>query len=611
MCGIICYLGQRPALPVLIEGLKRLEYRGYDSSGVALSQDGRIHCRKSVGKIRDLEQGLNHWQSTSSYGMGHTRWATHGRPSVENAHPHRDCHGEIFVIHNGIIENYQSLKTELQNRQHHFCSETDTEVLAHLIEDACSTAESLEEAVARALRKVQGTFGIAVMAAGRPGIIVTARRSSPIILGIGEGEIFAASDISALVAHTKEVVYLQDDDIAVLSRDGYRITNLQSPTAISRETQTIDWDVSAAEKQGFAHFMLKEIHEEPEAVRNAIRGRIIADEGISKLGGLTAVEPRLLDMDHLILISCGTSFYAAMLGRYILESCTDVSVEVDMSSEFRYRRLNLRENTVVLAISQSGETADTLAAVQEAKRKGVLVLGLVNVVGSNIARETHAGIYNHAGPEIGVASTKAFVSQLVILYLLTLYLGRHQNLSLTDGQGFIRELEAIPEKMQKVLAQADRIHQIAKRYAHFRNFMYIGRKFNYPIALEGALKLKEISYLHAEAYAAGEMKHGPIALIDPDFPSVCLATRDSTYEKMLSNIQEIKARHGRVIAIGTEGDEELPRLCDEVISVPPCSELFAPLLTIVPLQLLAYYVALENGCEIDQPRNLAKSVTVE
>jgi glutamine---fructose-6-phosphate transaminase (isomerizing) len=611
MCGIICYLGERPALPVLLEGLKRLEYRGYDSSGVALAHDGTIDCRKAVGKIRDLEQGLNHWKSAARSGMGHTRWATHGKPSVENAHPHADCSGQIYVIHNGIIENYQVLKAELQSRGHLFCSETDTEVLAHLIEDAFSKGGNLEEAVAHALKKVQGTFGIAVMAAAQPGLIVTARRSSPIILGIGDREIFAASDISALVAHTKEVVYLQDDDIAVLSAEGYRISNLQSPSAINRETQTIEWDVSAAEKQGFAHFMLKEIHEEPEAIRNAMRGRLIPDQGISKLGGLAPVEPELLDMDQLIMISCGTSFYAAMLGRYILETCTDIRVEVDMSSEFRYRRLNLRDKTVVLAISQSGETADTLAAVEEAKRKGVIVLGLVNVVGSNIARETHAGIYNHAGPEIGVASTKAFVSQLAILYLLTLYLGRHQNMSVTDGQGFIRELEAIPGKMEKILAQEDRIQAIARRYAHFRNFMYIGRKFNYPIALEGALKLKEISYLHAEAYAAGEMKHGPIALIDPDFPSVCLATRDSTYEKMLSNIQEIKARRGHVIAVGTEGDEELPRLCDEFIPVPSCSELFAPLLTILPLQLLAYYVALENGCEIDQPRNLAKSVTVE
>jgi glucosamine--fructose-6-phosphate aminotransferase (isomerizing) len=373
----------------------------------------------------------------------------------------------------------------------------------------------------------------------------------------------------------------------------------------------VDWDVAAAEKQGFAHFMLKEIHEEPEAVRNAMRGRLVPRDGAVRLGGLAAVEDRLLDSDHLIIVSCGTSYYAALLGRYIIEACTDIGVEVDLASEFRYRRLNLRKGTVVLAISQSGETADTLAAVQEAKRKGALVLGLVNVVGSNIARETHAGVYNHAGPEIGVASTKAFISQLTILYLLTLCLGRSQRMSVTDGQDFIRELQAIPEKIEAILQRKEHIHDIARRYARFKNFLYVGRKYNYPIALEGALKLKEISYLHAEAYAAGEMKHGPIALIGPDFPTVCLAPRDSAFEKIVSNIQEIKARNGRVIAVGTEGDQELPELCDEFIGVPAADELFTPLLTVVPLQLLAYCVALENGCEIDQPRNLAKSVTVE
>ncbi len=610
MCGIICYLGRRKALPILLEGLKRLEYRGYDSSGIGLFEDGGITCRRAVGKIADLEAELSNLASPAQAGLGHTRWATHGRPSLENAHPHADCKGEILLVHNGIIENYQALKTELACRGHVFRSETDTEILAHLVEDSFTRSDSLEEAVTRALRKVDGTFGIAVMSSREPGTIVTARRSSPMILGIGEDEMFAASDVSALVSHTKDVVYLHDDDVAVLTPNGYRITNLHNPE-INRETQKVDWDVAAAEKQGFPHFMLKEIHEEPEALRNAMRGRLIPAEGTAKLGGLSSIQDRLVAMRHLIMVSCGTSYYAALLGRYILESCTNISVEVDMASEFRYRRLNLREGTVILAISQSGETADTLAAVQEAKRKGVLVLGVVNVVGSNIARETDAGIYNHAGPEIGVASTKAFVSQLGILYLLTLYLGRQQTMSVTDGQGFIAELESIPGKIERILEQAPAIHEIARKYAGFRNFMYIGRKFNYPIALEGALKLKEISYLHAEAYAAGEMKHGPIALINPDFPSVCIASKDSTYEKMISNIQEIKARSGRVVAIGTEGDSHLSRLCDDFIPVPACPELFAPLLTIVPLQLLAYYIALENGCEIDQPRNLAKSVTVE
>jgi glutamine---fructose-6-phosphate transaminase (isomerizing) len=608
MCGIICYLGGRTALPILLEGLRRLEYRGYDSSGLALLEKDSVLCRKAVGKIQELENSLKGFTNGSHAGIAHTRWATHGKPSVENAHPHPDCSGRVFVIHNGIIENYQALKRELLKKGHIFCSETDTEVLSHLIEE--NLEQGLETAVSRALTKVKGTFGLAAVCAGEPDKIVLARRSSPLILGIGNGEFFAASDVSALVSHTKEVIYLHDDDIAVLTPHGYSIRNLHD-TDIYREPQTVEWDVGAAEKQGYPHFMLKEIHEAPDAVRNAMRGRLVDADGISRLGGLIGVRDSLLKMDHMILVSCGTSYYAGMLGRYVIETCTDLRVEVDLASEFRYRRLNLREGTVVLAISQSGETADTLAAIQEAKRKGVLVLGLVNVVGSNIARETHAGIYNHAGPEIGVASTKAFISQITILYLLTLLLARHQRMSVSDGQGFIRELKALPDKIQTILDNAPKIEAIARRYAHFKNFLYVGRKFNYPIALEGALKLKEISYLHAEAYAAGEMKHGPIALIDARFPSVCLAPQDSTYEKMVSNIQEIKARSGPVIAVGTEGDRELAALCDDVIEVPATEELFTPLLTVVPLQLLAYYIARENGCEIDQPRNLAKSVTVE
>lgn len=595
-------------MPVLLEGLRRLEYRGYDSSGLALLEDTSVRCFKAVGKVRELEDLVAEYTAAVKCGIGHTRWATHGRPSLENAHPHADCHHRIFVVHNGIIENHQPLREELVACGHRFHSETDTEVLAHLIEDRYEG--NLEEAVRKALHRVEGTFGIAVISALTPDVIVVARRSSPIILGIGDGEVFAASDISALVSHTREVVYLQDDDLATLTAGGHRLSSLDS-RQVRRECRTIEWDLAAAEKQGFEHFMLKEIHEQPEAVRNAMRGRLIQAEGMAKLGGLAPVQRQLLDMDHLIIVSCGTSYYAALLGRYIIEQCTNVRVEVDLASEFRYRRLNLLKSSVVLAISQSGETADTLAAVQESRRKGVLVLGMVNTVGSTIARETDAGIYNHAGPEIGVASTKSFVSQLTLLYLLTLYLARHQQMSVSDGRTFLRELEAIPDKIGAVLQLAPHIRAIARKYAGFRNFMYIGRRFNYPIALEGALKLKEISYLHAEAYAAGEMKHGPIALIDGDFPSVCIATQDSVYGKMLGNIQEIKARNGRVIAVGTEGDGELPGLCDDFIGLPATEELFTPLLTIVPLQLLAYYIALENGCEIDQPRNLAKSVTVE
>ena len=608
MCGIICYLGRRPALPILLEGLKRLEYRGYDSSGLAVLDSGGIRSHKAVGKIRELESQLilSEWQSRG--GIAHTRWATHGEPSIENAHPHSDCGNRIFVIHNGIIENYQPLKDELLCRGHRLHSETDTEVLAHLIEE--HLGEDLEEAVTQALQKVRGTFGIGVISAAHPHRIVTARRGSPLILGVGDGEFFAASDVAALVSHTKDVIYLEDDDIAVLTPEGYHITSLAA-RPIQRPKETVDWDITAAEKQGFPHFMLKEIFEQPEAVRNALRGRLLEAEGIARLGGLNPVHQQLLNMDHLIIISCGTSYYAGLLGRYIIESSTDVSVEVDLASEFRYRRLNLRKGTVVLAISQSGETADTLAAVREAKRKGVLILSVVNVVGSNIARETVAGVYNHAGPEIGVASTKSFLSQLTILYLITLFLARHQQMSVSEGQAFIEELRAIPDKIERILKGAERLEEIAHSYAGYKNFLYLGRKFNYPIALEGALKLKEISYLHAEAYPAGEMKHGPIALIDEQFPSVCVAPQGSTYEKMLSNIQEIKARRGPVIAVGTEGDRRLAELCDHLIEVPACQEIFTPLLTVVPLQLLAYYIARRNDCEIDQPRNLAKSVTVE
>ncbi|MFQ5738503.1 MAG: glutamine--fructose-6-phosphate transaminase (isomerizing) [Acidobacteriota bacterium] len=608
MCGIVCYLGRRDAVAILLEGLRRLEYRGYDSSGFSIFSEGGIRCLKAVGKIQALEEKLaDHcWQARG--GMAHTRWATHGEPSLKNAHPHSGCRDRIFVIHNGIIENYQSLKEELQGKGHRFGSETDTEVLAHLIEEYFDG--SLEAAVVQALRRVRGAFGVGVLSKDDPDKIVVGRRGSPIILGIGEGEVFAASDVTALVSHTKQVIYLQDNDIAVLTPGFYRITNLEHKP-ISRQKQMVDWEIGAAEMQGYPHFMLKEIFEQPEAVENALRGRLVESEGTAKLGGLESVVPRLREMSHLIIVSCGTSYYAGLLGRYIFEACTDIPVGVDLASEFRYRKLILRKGTVVLAISQSGETADTLAAVREAKLKGNLVLGLVNVVGSSIARETDAGIHNHAGPEIGVASTKSFLSQLTILYLVTLFLARCQRMSVTEGQAFIRELASIPGKIRRTLKLAPRIEQIARRYASHKNFLFIGRKFNYPIALEGALKLKEISYLHAEGYAAGEMKHGPIALIDSRFPSVCLAPRDSSYEKMIGNIQEVKARGGPILGVGSEGDNRLRGVCDEVIEVPVVDELFTPLLTVIPLQLLAYYIAREQGCAIDQPRNLAKSVTVE
>ena len=608
MCGIICYLGPRPARAILLDGLRRLEYRGYDSAGLAVFADGGIECRRAVGKILELEKVVHGDDVPARGGIAHTRWATHGAPTQDNAHPHADPGDRFYIVHNGIVENDRELRAELQRRGHAFRSETDSELLAHLIADAYDG--HLEKAVRTALERVDGTFGLGVMSTEAPDELVVARRGSPLILGVGDGEIFAASDVAALVSHTDKVVYLQDDDVAVLRPGGYEIGNLER-RHIRRETETVDWDVGAAEKQGFEHFMLKEIHEQPEAVRNAIRGRLVDDEGLAHLGGLDRVRETLEKADRLVIVSCGTSFYAGLLGRYVIEATTDIAVEVDLASEYRYRKLNFRPGTVVLAISQSGETADTLAAVKEAKRKGATILGMVNVVGSSIARETHAGIYNHAGPEIGVASTKAFLSQVTVLYLLALLLGRSQRMSLGEGRAFIRELRAIPEKLGRVLELAPRIEEIAKQYAGYANFLYVGRKFNYPIALEGALKLKEISYLHAEGYAAGEMKHGPIALIDERLPSVCIAPRDDTFEKMVSNIREIRARKGPVVGVGTEGDEALPELCDHWIGVPETDDLFTPLLTTVPLQLFAYYVARERGCEIDQPRNLAKSVTVE
>ncbi len=601
-------MGDRPALPILLDGLRRLEYRGYDSSGLAVFSNGSVSRVRALGKIQSLEKELAEKELGTQGGIAHTRWATHGAPSVENAHPHTDPDSSVFLIHNGIIENYGDLRQNLSLKGHEFESETDTEVLAHIIGDLYTG--DITEAVTRALRRVRGAFGIAVMCQQEPGKIVVARRGSPLVIGIGENEIFAASDVAALVSHTRNVVFLQDDDISELTPGGHSIFNVNDQE-IYRETETVDWDVSAAEKQGYSHFMLKEIHEQPVTVRNAVRGRLIESEANAKLGGLEPVLDEFLNMNRLIMVSCGTSYYAALLGRYVIEDSTDIAVEVDLASEFRYRKLNFKPGTVVIAISQSGETADTLGAVREARRKGVPVLGLVNVVGSNVARETVAGVYNHAGPEIGVASTKAFTSQVAILYLLSLLLGRRHHMSYSEGESFIKHLQAVPEMMAESLDQAAEIERVARRFSQYQNFLFIGRKLNYPIALEGALKLKEISYLHSEAYAAGEMKHGPIALIDEQFPTVCVAPRDSSYRKMLSNIQEIKARGGPVIAVGTRGDEELKEICDEVIEVPPCQELFTPFATIVPLQLLAYYIARERGCEIDQPRNLAKSVTVE
>jgi glutamine---fructose-6-phosphate transaminase (isomerizing) len=607
MCGIVAYVGHQPVSQVLVEGLKRLEYRGYDSSGIAIL-GANPYLAKSVGKVEALEQKVHHERPAGATGIAHTRWATHGKPTEANAHPHADCSGHVFLVHNGIIENYLPLKKMLLADGHTFSSETDTEVLAHLIER--DYQGDLEEAVRKALLRVEGTYGLAVIHAAHPNQIIMARRGSPIVLGVGKGETLAASDTSALAQHTDQVVYLEDNEVARLEPGEFYISTLQN-RPVDRRATVIDVGVEALDRGEFPHFMLKEISEQPEAVENALRGRLNHSEGVAKLGGLESVLDRLQQARHLIIVSCGTSYYAGLLGRYAFEALTDLTVETELASEFRYRKLNIRQNTVVLAISQSGETADTLAALREARRKGSLVLGLVNVVGSSIARETHAGVYCHAGTEIGVASTKSFISQVTILMLMALLVGRSRDLSYEEGSRIIRALEKVPEQVRAIVDQSNQIRGIAEKYCQARHFLFIGRKYEYPVALEGALKLKEIAYIHAEGYAAGEMKHGPIALIDPMFPTMAIVPEDSSYEKTVSNMQEIRAREGPIIAITTEGNTRLGSLVDDVIYVPPSIDLVTPLLTVIPLQLFAYHCAVLRGCDVDKPRNLAKSVTVE
>ncbi|GIX48813.1 MAG: glutamine--fructose-6-phosphate aminotransferase [isomerizing] [Candidatus Tectimicrobiota bacterium] len=541
-------------------------------------------------------------------GIGHTRWATHGKPSEENAHPHANASGTLMLVHNGIIENYQTLRHQLAARGYTFSSETDTEVVAHLID--AEYDGDLVQAVKRALRKVSGTFGLVVMHARHPEQLVAARRGSPMVLGVGNGEMLVASDVAAFLRLTDKVVYLEDDDVVSITRQEFVIDTL-ADERVERQAQQIEWQPDAVELNGYPHYMLKEIFEQPEAITNALRGRLLPGEGIANLGGLRSVLDRLKEAHHLVIVSCGTSYYAGLYGRYVFEKLTDLIVEVEVASEMRYRKTNIRPGSVVLAISQSGETADTIAAMREAGRKGALLLGLVNVVGSTISRITEAGVYNHAGPEIGVASTKIFTSQCCILVMMALLLGRCKHLSITDGMEIVAGLERLPEQIAAVLKQADYIRTIAEAYARYRNFLFIGRKYNYPIALEGALKLKEISYVHAEGCAAGEMKHGFIAMIDENFPTVCLATKDTTYEKTLSNMLEIKSRNGKIIAVATEGDEEIAHIADHVIYTPPNLDFLQPIPAAVALQLFAYYSAVARGCEIDQPRNLAKSVTVE
>ncbi len=610
MCGIVAYVGHRTCLPILVEGLKRLEYRGYDSAGVAVQTDAGLKVVKAAGKIRELEARLAKNPLIGTAGIAHTRWATHGAPNDVNAHPHTDTHGRVALVHNGIIENYAVLKSALEAEGHVFRTETDTEVLTHLVEKYLNRGLSLERAVGAALADVEGTYGIAVMSAGEPGTVVGARKGSPLVVGIADGEYFLASDVAPIVEHTRQVVYLDDGEMAVLSPDGFHTATIRHEP-VDKAVHEVEWDLGQIEKGGFAHFMLKEIFEQPESVRNSMRGRLNPAEGLSRLGGLNMTAEELLGIRRIIILACGTSWHAGLIGEYMLEDYARIPVEVEYASEFRYRNPIVDEGTAVLVISQSGETADTLAAMREARRKGARSLGIVNVVGSTIAREADGGVYIHAGPEIGVASTKAFTSQVTVLALLTLALGRQRAMSRESGIELARELDAIPAKIEAILKRSDAVRKIAEEYGQHDNFIYLGRGYNFPVALEGALKLKEISYIHAEGYPAAEMKHGPIALIDENMPVVFICTRDSAYDKVMNNMSEVRARKGRIIAIATEGDAEVARRADHVLYVPNTLTVLQPLLSVVPLQLLAYHVAVLRGCDVDQPRNLAKSVTVE
>ncbi len=610
MCGIVGYTGPRQAAQLLLDGLKRLEYRGYDSAGLALVRDGQIEVHKAPGKISVLEQELGSRPPLGTTGIAHTRWATHGAPNVVNAHPHTDCGGTVALVHNGIIENAGALRTALSKRGHVFRSETDTEVLAHLIEEMLAKGVSLVEAVAGALHQVEGTYGIAVVSTREPDTIVAARLGSPLLVAIGSGENFVASDASAVLAHTRSVVYLDEGEIAVVRPGDYRILDLDAVEKEKAVTQ-VDWDLATIERGGYAHFMLKEIMEQPESLRNTLRGRLLEEEGTARLGGLNLSDEQLLQVNRIVLTACGTSWHAALIGEYMMEELARIPTEVEYASEFRYRNPIVDEHTLVVGISQSGETADTLAALREAKRRGARTLGLVNVVGSTIAREVDGGIYLHAGPEIGVASTKAFTSQIAALALLTLAMGRLRALSILQGREVVRALRRLPDLVAQVLAKAPEVERIGERVMRANNVLYLGRGYNFPVALEGALKLKEISYVHAEGYPAAEMKHGPIALIDDLMPVMFVAPKDAVYQKILSNVEEVRARGGRVIAVVTEGDTGVAKLADQKIEVPETLDLLTPVLTVLPLQLLAYYIAVRRGCNVDQPRNLAKSVTVE
>jgi len=610
MCGIVGYIGEREAVDVLLGGLKRLEYRGYDSAGLAIV-DGELNICKKKGKVGELPKACDLSLLPGSLGIGHTRWATHGPPTDINAHPHASRKGDFALVHNGIIENYAVLRGQLSQQGHLFETQTDTEVLVRLIEEYRKSKElSLVEALQQALQHVVGTYGLALVSSEDPDLLIAARNGSPLILGIGEGEYFLGSDAAPIVEYTRKVVYLNDGEMVILRRSGYEVRTIDN-VLLDKEIHGLEWDLEQIEKGGYSHFMLKEIFEQPTALENAMRGRVRLEEQRIKLGGLIDEMEELSGVERIIICACGTSWHAALVGEYLLEGLARIPVEVEYASEFRYRKPILKKGDIVLVISQSGETADTLAALREAQSQNIPVYAICNTVGSTIARESDAGVYLHAGPEIGVASTKAFTAQVLTLAMLALKLSQGKTLSDDEFRDYLEELAALPEKITQVLNQSEEIEKIAQLHRYASNFLYLGRGPNFPVALEGALKLKEISYIHAEGYPAAEMKHGPIALIDQFMPVVFIAIRDSTYEKVVSNIQEVVARNGYVIAITDEGNGELDELCEQVVRIPKTLEYLSPLLTVVPLQLLSYHIAVMRGCDIDQPRNLAKSVTVE
>ena len=613
MCGIVGYIGTKPASPLLIEGLKRLEYRGYDSAGVCVCRAGELTVCKDIGRVTQVEQQIlaDDRFASATVGIAHTRWATHGEPSKANSHPHFDSKGRIALVHNGIIENYATLKKFLLSKGHTFQSETDTEVLVNLVSEMYDNgAKNLESAVQSALREVTGTYGIAVMCADEPDKIVAARKGSPLIVGVGTDEYLVASDASAIIAHTSNVIYLNDNEMAVFTRKGMRTLTTDN-VPITKEIEQIEWTLEEIALGGYEHFMLKEIHEQPEAIRNCLRGRVDLRDNRIQLGGLENVGRELVKTRKIVLSACGTAWHAGLVGEYLFEDLARIPTEVEYASEFRYRNPIIEEGTVFLSISQSGETADTLAALREAKEKGALTLGIVNAVGSTIARETDGGVYIHAGPEIGVASTKAFTCQVVVETMIALALGRRRFMSQNMMSQYLNALTEIPDKIETILELSDTIRQVVGDYVDRENWLFLGRGYNYPIALEGALKLKEISYIHAEGLPAAEMKHGPIALIHEGMPVVFIAPRCGTYDKIVSNIEEVRARKGRIIAVATEGDEQIRQYADHVFYVPDTLAPLQPLLTVVPLQLLAYHAAVARGCNVDKPRNLAKSVTVE